>query len=543
MKQFCNTLSLLLALFATQQINAQCTGTKGPNILGAKGSFSAPFVTINPSAAACAASGTSTFSPVGNVGKALSGCSSTGDILPCSPYPYTAASGGLNPEPSYSVVKVIGDANGFNCLKGQWKGSDHTGDGGYFMVVNGAHNSSVDQRFYQVKNIPVCIGSTYEVSAWAINVLPSTYSSIPANARPDISLKINGVEVARSGPIDYKAIPAWIKISGTFTATTSSVEFHAVNNTVFATSNDFGFDDVSINVCESQIAVEGPANICSGNNVSPTFTVSDPAQLNSWYKLQLSTNAGTTYSDLTAPEQATFNGNTYSVNYNLGAANMLMNGYKYRFVTAASQEALGSPNCGSYNDYTIIVNDCGPLPVKLSAFNGRYANGTAYLDWQTSQEINTARFELLRSFDGMRFNSIATIRSAGNSNSVRGYNYRDNTAGTGKYVYYRLKQIDLDGKSTLSNIIRLALGENTGMDIFPNPFSSQFTVSFSSPVAANATLMLRNSTGQIVYQRNLQTTKGNNSFALNQLPALPQGTYYVQVYNDRFNYTGKLQKK
>ena len=174
---------------------------------------------------------------------------------------------------------------------------------------------------------------------------------------------------------------------------------------------------------------------------------------------------------------------------------------------------------------------------------GRYASGTAYLDWQTSQEINTARFELLRSFDGMRFNSIATVRSAGNSNSVRNYNYRDNTEGTGKYVYYRLKQIDLDGKSTLSNIIRLALGENTGMDIFPNPFSSQFTVSFSSPIAANATLMLRNGTGQMVYQRNLQTTKGNNSFVLNQLPALPQGTYYVQVYNDRFNYTCKLQKK
>lgn len=535
--------SLLALLFVSQQMSAQCTGTKGPNILGAKGSFSAPFITINPAAASCAASGTSTFSPVGNVGNALGGCSATGDILPCSPYPYTAAARGLDPEPSYSVVKVIGDANGFNCLKGQWKGSDHTGDGGYFMVVNGANNNSVDQRFYQIKNIPVCIGSTYEVSAWAINVLPSTYSSIPANARPDISLKINGVEVARSGPIDYKAIPSWIKISGTFTATTSTVEFQAVNNTVFATSNDFGIDDVSINVCESQIAVEGPANICSGNNVSPTFTVTDPAQLNSWYKLQLSTNAGTTYSDLTAPEQATFIGNTYSVNYNLGAANMLMNGNKYRFVTAASLDALGSPNCGSYNDFTIIVNDCGPLPVKLSAFNGRYANGTAYLDWQTSQEINTSRFELLRSFDGMRFNSIATVRSAGNSNSVRNYNYRDNTAGTGKYVYYRLKQIDLDGKSTFSNIIRLALGENTGMDIFPNPFSSQFTVSFSSPVAANATLMLRNSTGQMVYQRSLQTTKGNNAFVLNQLPALPQGTYYVQVYNDRFNYTGKLQKK
>ncbi|MBC7628191.1 hypothetical protein, partial [Ferruginibacter sp.] len=127
MKKFYTIILTVASLYSYQITSAQCTGVKGPNLLGAKGTFSAPAITINSSAGSCTMSGSATYNPVGNVGKALTGCTATiGSAIPCSDYTYTAASGGLQPEFTYSIVKTIGNTSGGNCLKGDWRGSDHT---------------------------------------------------------------------------------------------------------------------------------------------------------------------------------------------------------------------------------------------------------------------------------------------------------------------------------------------------------------------------------------------------------------------------------
>jgi hypothetical protein len=220
-----------------------------------------------------------------------------------------------------------------------------------------------------------------------------------------------------------------------------------------------------------------------------------------------------------------------------------MNGNKYRLAVSTSQQGLSEPGCGFFNDYTLVVAECGPLPVKLSAFNGRYTDGIAYLDWQTSQELNSYGFQLFKSYDGVDFSEVATIRSAGNSNTVKSYTYQDRNINAGNNVYYRIKQIDINGKATFSNIIRLATGTKTGMDVYPNPFNTHFTVSFNTPAASVATLKLRNNTGQVVFSQSIKVTRGNNAVVLNNLPALSNGVYYLTVQNEQFSYNGKLQKQ
>ena len=519
--------------------SAQCTGTKGPNILGAKGSFSQPFISVNTAAAACIASGSNTYSPSGNAGNSLNGCTESGVIRPCSDYTYTAASAGLGPEGRYAILKTVGNSAGGNCIKGDWRGSDHTGDGGYYMVINGAPTPNFSKQFYQIKSIPVCQGATYEFSAWAINVLPGSGPS----TSPDIVVKQNDVVIARSGIISNQSAPAWVKFSGTFTATSDTINLQFINNTAVASGNDFGIDDISLNVCQSNISVEGPANACSGNAANLLFTVNDPSSLNSWHKMQLSTDGGSSYNDLSGPEQSTFSNNSYTVTYNAGTVNALMNGYRYRMVVAASEQSLGNAGCGDYNDFLLSVADCGPLPVKLTSFNGRYANGTAYLDWQTSQEINTARFEIQRSYDGTNFTNLAFVHGAGNSSTVKNYSFQDNTVGGGKSVYYRLLQVDADGKFSLSNIIRLNPGERGGMDIYPNPFGNRFTISFPAGAATNVTLIIRNNTGQVVHTRTLKVNRGNNTIPVDQLPPLGSGTYFVQLTGEGILFNTKLQKQ
>ncbi|RYE11510.1 MAG: hypothetical protein EOP51_32895, partial [Sphingobacteriales bacterium] len=266
MKKFYVFVMAIVCFAATQEVKAQCNGVKGPNLLGAKGTFSTPFITVSTTAANCTNNANHTYSPANNIGNALTGCTSgTGSMLPCSDYVYSSDNNGLKPEGRYSIVKNIGDANGGNCLHGSFRGKDHTGDGGYFMAVNGAPNNTVSPTFYKIKTIPVCIGATYEFSAWVLNMLPAGNSSANPGSEPNISFKVNGSVIGTSGAIAYNTTATWVKVGGSFVATTSTVDLEVVNATAVASGNDLGLDDISINLCGSSIAVS-PATITGTNN-------------------------------------------------------------------------------------------------------------------------------------------------------------------------------------------------------------------------------------------------------------------------------------
>jgi Secretion system C-terminal sorting domain len=547
MKKFYFLFVTILCL-SIGQINAQ----NGPNLLGARGTFSAPVITPNTKASACTMSGSATYNPVGNVGNALAGCTSQGSFLPCSDYKYTAASNGLNPEFTYTLVKTIGDNNGGNCLKGDWRGQDHTGDGGYFMAVNGAPNGTYSPVFYQIKAIPVCIGTTYEFSAYVLNILPSSSTAAVAGSEPNISFKVNGVVIANSGKIPYTAKPTWVKVGGSFTATTNTVDLQVVNATAVASGNDLGLDDISFSVLQSNIVLSGsdgttsaPNAVCEGSDVTINYTIKDSTQTNIWYKWQKSTDGGATYVDSSVgAKTATFVGNSYTLPLSLHNVNLKMNGYKYRLVVSTSQVGLSSPGCTYLNEYTLIVNSCAPTPVTLTSFNGKYSNGAAYLDWQTSQELNSDHFDIYKSTDGQEFSLAGTVKSAGFSSTPKSYSFIDNNVNGAQYVYYRLKQTDANGKYTFSSVVKISLdAAKAGMEVFPNPFSSNFTASFSATKAGSATVILRNTIGQPVFQQTIKVNKGNNSSLITNLPVLNTGVYYLSITNDELNYNSKLQKR
>lgn len=539
MKKFYTLLLTVLSISGYQFSHAQCLGNKGPNLLGAKGTFSAPFITVNPNADACTSSGSSAWSPVGNVGNALAGCNTPAQSLPCSDYIYTAANNGLFNEFRYSVVKTVGTTTGFNCIKGDWRGSDHTGDGGYFLAVNGAPNTTFSPIFYQIKSIPVCIGTTYEFSAYVINLKPG---SGVTSSSPNISFKVNGQVIANSGLIAATQQSKWIKVGGSFVATTNIVDLEVVNATAVPVGNDLGLDDISINVCQSQINVNGPGATCAGSNVSVNYTVLDAYAAHSWYKWQVSTDGGANFSGVSAAAQASFTNNSYVLTNELGLVTSLMNGNKYRLAVATSEAGLSQPECIYFNDYTLIVADCAPTPVQLTSFNGKYQGGKAILDWQTSQELNSDRFEIFRSIDGVEFVKVAVVKSAGNSNTVRSYTHPDYVSSAASQVYYKLKQIDIDGRFTFSSIIKLNIGSQTKFEVFPNPFTNNFTVSFSALKSATATLRIQNAAGHLVYAKQVAITKGTNSLVMNSLPSMATGVYYITINNEELNINSKLQK-
>lgn len=536
MKRLYILLMAIASIATTQEINAQCNGVKGPNLLGAKGTFSAPFITVNTSADACIQSGANSYSPVGNLGNALAGCSGpVGSSLPCSDYPYVSTSAGLVPEQTYTIVKNLGDENGANCLHPTFFGGEHTGDGGYFMAVNGAATPSQNPVFYNIKSIPVCVGATYEFSAWVRNII----RTVAPGTAPNITFRVNGSDISNSGPINSTE---WVKVGGSFVATTNTVDLDVINATFIAGGNDLGVDDISINMCGSNITVNNPPAFCAGSAVTVGFTVVDATSSNKWYQIKRSIDGGATFTNFSFPTQATFTGTSYTVNYNIGVVTSAMTGYKYRLVVATSAPGTSLPDCAFFNEYTLIVPSCGPLPVSLTAFNGKYSNGISTLDWQTSQEVNNKEFQLMRSLDGNNFDVVATIAGTANSTTSKNYQYQDAISGQG-FVYYRLRQVDADGRITQSNIIRLGMGgQDNKFQVYPNPFDKAFTASFNAAQGGKATMQLINMKGQVVHSSSISIAKGYNSIQMNNLPEIKSGVYQVVISNDALKFIGRLQK-
>jgi len=98
------------------------------------------------------------------------------------------------------------------------------------------------------------------------------------------------------------------------------------------------------------------------------------------------------------------------------------------------------------------IDPFGTMPIHLSSFNGFAIGDVVLLNWTTDSEINNAYFEVQRSANGVIWETISEISAAGNSNRSVSYTIEDYEPKAGTN-YYRLKQVDFDGKFTISEAI------------------------------------------------------------------------------------------
>ncbi|WP_299819788.1 GDSL-type esterase/lipase family protein [uncultured Pontibacter sp.] len=118
--------------------------------------------------------------------------------------------------------------------------------------------------------------------------------------------------------------------------------------------------------------------------------------------------------------------------------------------------------------FDAIMSVLGTLPVELVSFDGKFVEGKGVeLHWKTASETNNAYFEVQRSENTSNFTTIGTEEGAGTTQGQTTYTYLDTNAPTGN-VYYRLKQIDLDGSSVYSKVIHVQTSPlSSGLQVYP----------------------------------------------------------------------------
>ena len=142
------------------------------------------------------------------------------------------------------------------------------------------------------------------------------------------------------------------------------------------------------------------------------------------------------------------------------------------------------------------------VPVELVTFNAQLVDQEVILNWTTASELNNQGFEIEHSIDNENFSKIGFVPGFGTTTEMKSYSFSISDVAAG-VQYYRLKQIDFDGTSTIYNSVEVTgpvpnsfvLNQN-----HPNPFNPSTTISFSLPVESNVNIKLFNMLGQEVAQ-------------------------------------------
>ncbi|WP_231465562.1 gliding motility-associated C-terminal domain-containing protein [Pedobacter sp. Leaf132] len=274
----------------------------------------------------------------------------------------------------YTIAK---STNGmYNSTRGWHQIPNHTPNdpNGYMMIVNASNNPGI---FYQAVIPNLCPNTTYEFSAWIINVLNYVEN------KPNITFTIettsgNILHKYETKDIPESATPTWIQYATTFkTENQTDLVLKITNNGPGGGGNDIALDDITFRACGPVINTiinngKSDISVCEGSittyklgaNIIENYN--NPAFV--WQKYD-----GVNWQDIA---------NETNSELNVNLTNAAVGVYKYRLLIA-EQENIGSVNCRTASQpFTITVNPklitiavnsgkvCAGGTVQLSATNG-----------------------------------------------------------------------------------------------------------------------------------------------------------------------------
>ena len=251
------------------------------------------------------------------------------------------------------------------------------------------------------------------------------------------------------------------------------------------------------------------SNGLSGGAYTGTFTAANFAKINDYTQLSL-------------------------IQRNDNASSWTLNGTLVTTTGSNATPVLSRTSMTAYGEFGVAGDvNVNPLPVTMLSFTARNVNGDVLLNWSTSSEQNNKGFNIERSVDGKNYSFVNFVKGAGNSVVVENYASTDSKAfevSNSNTLYYRLKQVDYNGKYAYSNVVNvlrtvITVGE---ISLYPNPSTGRFTLEINAVKDGQAEVMITDSKGQEMNTMSVQVNKGINSSLIN-LESASNGVYFVKV--------------
>ncbi|MFK7809280.1 MAG: T9SS type A sorting domain-containing protein [Saprospiraceae bacterium] len=202
--------------------------------------------------------------------------------------------------------------------------------------------------------------------------------------------------------------------------------------------------------------------------------------------------------------------------------------------TITGLESNGNGNeCSSFTGDVIPTGGSSPLPVELISFRAELQNNDqVMIEWSTASEENNDYFELQHSTNGRDFEAIAKINGNGTTDDKQYYVHFDESPERG-YNYYRIKQVDYDGKFEIFDMAVVKVDATEIFKVFPARTNDQ--IIFESPIFADKdqNIELFNSSGVLMTSKMLNA----GSYKLNfDVQTFPAGIYFLRFINEYHEY-------
>jgi hypothetical protein len=187
------------------------------------------------------------------------------------------------------------------------------------------------------------------------------------------------------------------------------------------------------------------------------------------------------------------------------------------------------------------------LPAAIANFKGIKTENSDVLTWTTTSELNNAAFTVLYSNDGKNYTPLTTVNSkatSGNSNVELSYSAENKQPKLG-HNYYKLEQIDMDGKSLMNTqVVDLMWGATAStINVYPNPTSNELNIDIFTTKAENSTIKILDMSGRILKEIQTKLSAGANSIQTN-IGELATGIYTLQIFeNNKITQVSKVEKK
>lgn len=171
-----------------------------------------------------------------------------------------------------------------------------------------------------------------------------------------------------------------------------------------------------------------------------------------------------------------------------------------------------------------------PLPVTWLYFRGKTVAKDNILDWATANEQNSKQFDVERSLNATDFSRIGIVNATGNSSQTNTYQYTDRNIDrlNSEFMFYRLKQIDIDGNFKYSNIVRLRYNEKNKANtiVYPNPTPGLITILVGDNTLVGSVAVLYDINGRL-----LENIKISASSQVVDLSKYTNGVYFIRLSN------------
>lgn len=175
------------------------------------------------------------------------------------------------------------------------------------------------------------------------------------------------------------------------------------------------------------------------------------------------------------------------------------------------------------------------LPVTWLTITGRNENTNNFINWSVASELNNDHFVVEVSVSGNRFTAIGEIKGAGTTDTEQRYSFVHYDVKEPVY-YYRIKQVDIDGKYSYSKIVKVT-ADNTAknsVSLLSNPVHGNLVVSIVAKRFSAGSISIADAAGKIVYTEKTRLSTGSNTISIG-VSKYAAGIYYFVFLNENGN--------